>query len=218
MLKILKYLLYLPKTIYLNFKVFSPEKALKLPVVISGNVSIKGIYKGCIEISAPVNRFMIKFGFGGSPDVRHRKGLLFLNKSGNAKLIFNGKATFGKGLTIYNDSGTITFGDNFNCNKNCFFSCNSTLTFGEDVLLGWDINIRDSDGHKVIPQNEKSSDIIIGNHVWICSCADILKSTQIGSNCIIAYRSCCTGTKCGDGVLVGGYPAKVIKDGVSWEH
>ncbi|EMW5826750.1 hypothetical protein [Enterococcus faecium] len=29
----------------------------------------------------------------------------------------------------------------------------------------------------------------IGNHVWICSYADILKNTEILDNSIVAYRS-----------------------------
>ena len=47
---ILKALLSIPKTIYFNFKVFNFSTAIKLPILITNNVRIKGIYKGCISI------------------------------------------------------------------------------------------------------------------------------------------------------------------------
>ena len=91
------------------------------------------------------------------------------------------------------------------------------MKFGKDVLLGWNINIRDSDGHKIIETSNKKiiNNINIGNHVWICSNVDILKGTQIGDNCIIGYRSLVCGLKCEDGKLIAGVPAKIIKNDVN---
>ena len=50
--------------------------------------------------------------------------------------------------------------------------------------MGWNISIIDSDGgnhlvyeNDVLKENKK--DIILGNHVWICSCSHIMKGVTI---------------------------------------
>lgn len=42
----------LPKTLIFNLVVFPFNIAIKLPVLISVNVNIQGIYKGCLEIDS----------------------------------------------------------------------------------------------------------------------------------------------------------------------
>lgn len=52
--RMVKYLLSLPKTIYVNFKVFSFADAIKLPVTVSYNTTIRRIEKGCIQFGGPI--------------------------------------------------------------------------------------------------------------------------------------------------------------------
>lgn len=215
---VLLFLFSLPKTIYFNFRVFPLKIAIKLPVAISNNVQIKKVYKNCIEIdNSNIKLFMIKIGFGGSNAIRAQKGMIYLNKKMGGKLIFSGSAKFSEGVTLYNNSGVTRFGNNFSSNKNLFVSSDNKITFGENCLCGWDITIRDSDGHKILPQKETFKEIIIGNHVWICAKVDMLKGNIIGNDSIIAYNSCLTGIKCDNNQLIGGYPAKVLKNNVNWE-
>lgn len=218
---IIKILFSIPKTIFFNFRIFDFFTACKLPIFISNNVSIKGIYYGCISIKCKeIKPFMIKIGIAGSNAIHSQKGLIYLNKKNKGTLKFNGKARFAEGVRIYNNEGTIQFGDNFIANKNCFFSSDEKIEFGNDVLIGWNVNIRDSDGHTIIYENSDKVSIlpvIIGNHVWICAEVDILKGTEIGNNCVIAYRSCISNLKTSSNQLVGGYPAKVIKDNINWK-
>lgn len=137
-------------------------------------------------------------------------------------MIFQGKANLGSGVSIRADKGCITFGDNFSCNKNCFFASNSMVTFGNNVMLGWNVSIRDNDGHPIWTENVKSKDgtpIIIGNRVWIAADVDILKGVQIPDESIIACRSLVT-KKFDDtfrNSVIGGVPAKCIKTNVKWE-
>lgn len=215
---ILSFMLSIPKTIYFNLRVLPFKKAIKLPIIISNSVQIKKIYKNCIDIkNDEIKPFMIKIGFSGSKAIRNQRGMIYLNKKKGGKLVFEGKAKFSSGITLYNNSGTTCFGENFIANKNLFISCDSKITFGKDCLLGWNIDIRDSDGHKILPGNKVSREIKIGNHVWICAKVDILKGNNIGDDCIVAYNSCLTGIVCGNNKLIGGYPAKIIKEDVNWE-
>lgn len=217
----LKMAISLPKTLIFNLVVFPFNIAIKLPVLISVNVNIQGIYKGCIEIdSKKISTAMIKIGFGGSNAINSERGILFLNKCGNSKLIFKGKAKFSEGIKIFNNSGITIFGENFSTNKNCFIASDKKIIFGKNVLLGWNISIRDSDGHTVIEngvEKENKKEVIIGNNVWVCSNVNILKGTLIGNNCIISYGSLVVGLRGLDNLLIGGYPAKILKENIDWK-
>ena len=61
-----------------------------------------------------------------------------------------------------------------------------------------------------------SAPIHIGNHVWVGVRAIILKGVTIGDGAIIAAGSVVTRDVPAN-TLVGGVPAKIIKDNISWE-
>lgn len=219
--KYFKIIISLPKTLYLNFKIFKFKQALKLPVFVQYNVKISGIYRGCFIIDCKIETFMIKIGFGGSPAIHTNFSILKLSKTAKSKIIFNGKANFCEGIVLYSNGGLLTVGNNFFANKNCFISFDYNIIFGNDVLIGWNVNIRDSDGHKIFYNNiseEQSPFVKIGNHVWICSFVDILKNTCIDDECVVAYRSLVTGKKFGREKLLAGVPAKEIKSDIRWER
>lgn len=117
----------------------------------------------------------------------------------------------------------MVFGNNFSCNRHCFFACSKNITFGDNVLIGWNVNIRDSDGHKIYALNETKKDnsiksVEIGNHVWIGSNVDILKGVKIQDDCIVRYNSCVTKKIINKNCIIAGYPAKIVKENVNWEN
>ena len=100
-------------------------------------------------------------------------------------------------------------------------SSRAGITFGEDVLLGWNINVRDSDGHVIYKdgiQKESLKPVSIGDHVWIASFVDILKGVVIPDGCVIGYRSCLTGLYTSKNSLIAGYPAREIQGNIEWKH
>ena len=60
-------------------------------------------------------------------------------------------------------------------------------------------------------------EITIKNNVWIGSYVDILKGVLISENSIVATRSCVTKKFDTTNILIGGYPAKIIEEDVSWK-
>lgn len=44
-------------------------------------------------------------------------------------------------------NGSLNIGKNFVVNKNSSISCCGNITIGEEVLLGWKVNIKNSDWH-----------------------------------------------------------------------
>lgn len=220
MKKIIKYIISIFKTIYFNFRVLDYKTAIKMPIFIAYNtkVSIKQTRSVFIQ-SDKITFAMIKIGFGGTDFLSTNRSIFEVKK--DAKIIFKGKAFFSEGIAISLDEGaTLIIGENFSCNKNCLFYANKNICFGNDVLLGWSVTIRDNDGH-VIFQNgqekQNAKEINIGSNVWIASNVDILKGVIVKENSIIATRSCVTKSFDKSNILIGGYPAKIIGENVSWK-
>ena len=143
-------------------------------------------------------------------------------------LVFCGKAHFAPHFSLLVKNGaTMTIGKNFSCNNGCKFSCVAGITLGERCLLGGDIVIRDSDGHKVFSRSDANADwiqhaselpVVIGDHVWICNKSDIMKGVTIGSDCVVSYGSLVVKSFEASNLLIGGSPAKILKENIEWER
>lgn len=209
--------LSVPKSFIFCARALPFKQAVKLPILISWKTKVLGVQKGVIEFEQPIQRFMVKFGFGGSVGVPANKSSIFIERG---KLIFGRHVTFTEGAVL-RCAGKMRFGNNFFSNKNCLFWANSEICFGDDVLLGWNVVVRDSDGHMIIHDgipSEVSKPIIIGNHSWICSESHLLKGAGLGMDCVLGYRSTLTKTMKGDNILAVGTPAKVVKEFIQWER
>jgi acetyltransferase-like isoleucine patch superfamily enzyme len=213
-------LLSLPKTIYFNFKSLPIHQAVFLPILVGYKVKISEVHKGIIEFDSSFPKFrpgLIRFGYGGPKGiVSNRYSEICLQ---NGKLMFAGRAFFGEGTSI-RINGRLHIGKNFSASKNTFISCSADgSSIGDNVMCGWNVHLRDSDGHTVYfegkPKVSKKA-FDIGNHVWICAEAHILKGVCIGQESIVAYRSTVTSSFSEMGVLIGGTPAKLIQKGVTW--
>lgn len=221
MSKVIK-LLSIPKTLWFNFKVFPFKTALKLPVLISYDTRIKNITKNSIVIKGDITPFMIKYNINKGSEGVISEGLTkgYLNIR-EGSLVFHGKANFSRGISIRVDKGILSLGKNLNFNRGCFISTSKGVKIGDNVLVGWNTSIRDSDGHLVFDLDSKShfnldKEVCIGDNVWIAANVDILKGVNIPNNCVIGYRSCVTREFQHENSLIAGYPAKVIKENIYW--
>ncbi|WFE83169.1 acyltransferase [Parabacteroides chongii] len=113
----------------------------------------------------------------------------------------------------------LIIGDCF-MNDGTYLECESNITIGNNVLIGRNVTIRDSDGHDhgdASGKREKCLPIVIGNSVWVGSNAMIQKGVHIGDGAIIAAGA----VVCRDipaHTLAGGVPAKVLKENVYWKE
>ena len=94
------------------------------------------------------------------------------------------------------------------------------IEIGKDCMLSYDIEIRNTDSHKIYDKNtneriNEGSSINIGNHVWLGMRAIILKGVTIGDNSIVAAGSIVTKDVKAN-TIVSGNPAKQIKENVYW--
>jgi len=95
------------------------------------------------------------------------------------------------------------------------------IEIGKDFICGFNVYITDGDRHCVkyddLIQNLQS-DVLIGDHVWICHGTSILKGTKIGRGCIVGSKSLLSQKTFPENSLIAGIPAKIIKSSCSWQY
>ena len=87
-------------------------------------------------------------------------------------------------------------------------------------MLSYDIEIRNTDSHKIYDKNankriNEGNSVRIGNHVWLGRRAIILKGVNIEDNSIVAAGSIVTKDVKAN-TIVSGNPAKRIKENIYW--
>ena len=100
---------------------------------------------------------------------------------------------------------------------------NSKINIGKDCMFAYDIDLRTGDSHSIINSltNERinhARNINIGNHVWIASHVSILKGVLISDNSVVATRAVVTKSFEEENILIGGIPAKKIKENINWDR
>lgn len=135
----------------------------------------------------------------------------------NAKLTINNDFIMFAGSYIRVVRGGHLILDGGFINENVQITCGSTIEIGEGATIGRDVVIRSFDGHTILQDGFRVSEPIkIGRHVWIGQGATILKGVSIGNGAIIAAGALVTKDvpACS---IVGGIPAKVIRENVEWK-
>lgn len=97
-----------------------------------------------------------------------------------------------------------------------------SIVLGTDCMLSYDIDIRNGDSHVILTRDEKTrlnypADVHIGNHVWIGAHTTILKGVSIGDHTVIGTGALVT-QSLPDHVLAGGSPARILKEGITWQR
>lgn len=219
-----KLLKAIPKTLWLNFRCFDFKTAIKMPIIVSNRVNCKGIKKGNIIIdSASLKPGMIRLGLSDGAYERGKYKRSYLSIAKEGTLIFKGTAHIANEFAInIVGGGYLSFGDNFASNYGLIVSCENEIQFGKDVLLGWDCTFIDGDGHDILDSDgtktNQSKAISIGNHVWMAAKVTGLKGCSIADDSVVGYGSIITKSMNCKNCIVSGYPAKQIKESITWKH
>ncbi|MFT5253367.1 MAG: acetyltransferase-like isoleucine patch superfamily enzyme [Flavobacteriales bacterium] len=211
------------KTLYFNFKKLPLRVAKKLPIFFYGKVKFTSI-AGNVEIKGAVKRGMIGFGQPYEMNTLH-KGIAEINILGT--LAFKGHVQFGKDYFIYiGENGICEFGHMASLGSNAKLICIENIVLGNYARFGSESQIMDTNFHQMVDTEtgEKykiTSPILIGNYNYVASRVSILQNTKTPDYCTIASNSLCNTEyiSYGSNILIGGIPAKFIKDCVSrdWE-
>jgi len=120
-------------------------------------------------------------------------------------------------IDVRNIDSKIEFGDDIWINNHfCAISEGAGIYIGDKTIIGVNVSIMDTDFHHIDPDKRMLSGyptgfVNIGKNVWIGNNVMILKNSEIGDNSIIAAGAVVSG-KFPSNVIIGGVPAKVIKN------
>lgn len=209
----------LVRSFYFCFRYLPFNQAIKMPIFLAVPIKVAKLYKGGIVFNGSVQSRQIEFveGIEGIPALRTN---IFIEKG--SKVIFHGKAFLSSGSLLRVDSGGILeIGKDFVINKNTIIRCSEKITLKDDVMIGWNNEINDNDGHPIYIEGEKiksTSPIKIGPHVWITTYVKISKGVEISEGCIVAKGAVVTKKHNTPNSLIGGIPAKDIRTGVDWSR
>lgn len=97
-----------------------------------------------------------------------------------------------------------------------------SINIGDKCLFSSDIEVRTGDSHSILSlDTEKriniSKDVNIGNHVWIGAHSRLLKGTSIPNDCVVANSSVVTSMFGFEHIVIGGIPAKELKERITWD-
>lgn len=96
------------------------------------------------------------------------------------------------------------------------------VIIGRDCMFAEEVGIRAGDMHSIIDAGtgrriNPSREVVIGDHVWLARGVTVLKGVHIGGHTVVGTHSLVTKDLPAN-ALCGGVPAKVIREGISWDR
>jgi acetyltransferase-like isoleucine patch superfamily enzyme len=147
-----------------------------------------------------------------------RRGILIIGKNCRINSGQNYNISGGTQQNAFWVEGTLEIGEKVSMSSSAFF-CKQSITIGNNVTIGGNTLIIDTDAHTLDPKqrgfandrrNAKKKPVVIQNNVFIGARSTILKGVTIGENAIIG--ACSVVTKdIPTNEIWAGNPARFIK-------
>lgn len=147
-----------------------------------------------------------------------KKAVLVLER--NSRLEVNGhfKVYYDSEVWVY-PGGKLQLGYGY-ANAGAQIRCMEHICIGNHCAIGRNVMIMDFDAHEITysdgRKNRVTAPVVIGKHVWIGAGATILKGVTIGDHAVIGAGAVVT-KDVPARTIVAGNPARVIREGISWE-
>ena len=130
----------------------------------------------------------------------------------------SGKYSFGHGCRLcVGEKANLFFGEYFSNTAEMTIVCMKEIRIGHHVTTSWNTLIMDTDFHAT--QNtitkechQVQSPVLIGNHVWICTRAVVLKGSEIPNGCIVGANAVVTSKYQVENALIAGNPSTIKKE------
>ena len=208
----------IPKTLRFNYHYFPFMTALKLPVIVSHRTCLRELH-GKVVLPEKVERAMVRIGFGDVGHYDRIRSRSIWQVSGTVS--FGGKASIGHGSKL-SVRGNLKFGADFFMTAESTIVCSKEITFGKECLLSWDVLVMDTDEHPLYnKENERinpDKPIVVGDHVWIgCKCV-LLKGAEVPNDTVLAAGTLLKSAFAGEQQVIGGNPPSILKREVHWEY
>ena len=170
------------------------------------------------EVTKLVRGFFLKRKFARcGPLFRANRGVRILKR--NASIEVGRKVQLHRQVKLSawgsKFSSKIIIGDNTSIGDRTEIHAGKLVEIGSGCNIAWDVCILDRDYHKLDSQQEQIKPIKIEDDVWIGCRALIMKGITIGKGAVIAAGSVVT-KDVPPNALVGGNPAKILKENIYW--
>lgn len=162
-----------------------------------GNNPVKGLrMPTCLRMEANTT-----LEIHNGPLTRYGQGPYNLRYGAYIEIVNGGKLIMGQGTA----------------NVGLIIMCAKEVTIGNGVRIGRNVSIRDWNGpHVIINSHYRNhAPVHIGDHVWLCSGCTIMPGVTVGEGSVVAANATVT-KDVPPHSLVGGSPAKVIKENIEW--
>lgn len=177
---------FIPSLIF-NLRHLPFSQARHLPIMIYKGKFMNNTGKFIIE--GDVHFGMIELG-------RYRVSLFPSNGivvENRGVIVFRGKAIIGNDSAItLGETGRLEFGKNFSSSAGLKIACYDSISFGDNISIGWNTMIVDTDFHslKSVENGEKSpkhcyAPISIGDSTWLGNGCKIYKGVTIPAFCVV---------------------------------
>ena len=146
--------------------------------------------------------------------------------NGNNNIVSIGKNCVLNGVVFWieGSNNNITIGNDVYCSGQQQLSCieGTELLIDDQCIISSNVKIGTGDGHSVVDLEgkrlNKSMSVKIGEHVWICNGARVLKGVSIEKDSIVASDSVVTKSFSKANVIIAGNPGRVVKENINWER
>lgn len=208
-------------TIYVNFRSLPFKQACRLPIWCYGRLRVFNL-SGSMRIDGKVRTGDIRI------NQMHCKApsiMSIQSEIGNeGEIIFKGKCYIGTGNKIYVGEGAkLEIGEHVEIMNLVNIGCLDHIVIGSHSWIVHRCQVFDTNYHFIANLNtgevkKHHIPVSIGNYCWICNSTTISMGTIIPDHTIVSSNSVLNKdySKLGEYNIIGGTPAKKLKDNYSW--
>ncbi len=215
--KLIRYMSGIPKSIYVNFRLLPFKEAIFLPIMVSRKTKLRAL-SGKAHLNK-IKTGIVRIGFGGTDMMDYRYDRSVLKITGD--IYFQGKTKIGIGAKIM-VSGKLILGNNFDITGDTMIICAKEIQIGNNTMIAWQSILMDTDQHAIYDINDnminQDKKITIGNNVWIGAKSFILKGSKIPNGCIVGANTTVSKVFSQEKTIIAGSPAGVLKENIRWNH
>ena len=157
--------------------------------------------------------------------------LAFFGGKGQIQLVLGGdhlRVVIGAGTLLraglhLAGKASVFIGDNTTMGQARLSASNADLVVGDDCQFSEDVVVQASDQHSLVDAasgavlHTERRHVRIGRHVWLGRRAMVQPDVTLGAGCVVESGAVVTRDVAAN-TLVGGAPAVVLREGVSWKR
>ena len=152
------------------------------------------------------------------------KSVIKINGNDNKVILHSGAYLSGVEVYIEDNNCIVEIGCNTYVGHHSHLACTedgSILKIGNNCMLSSYVQVRTGDSHSILNLDGKrinpAASVMIGNHCWLGEGSKVMKGVTLGNDSVVSTGAILT-KSFGNNVLVGGLPAKVLKENINWDE